>query len=175
MTPPESAESWARGLVNGFWGMVEKVPRGERLVTYLAAAITADRAARPPRDRLEKAEALLRVAIDGGMTDYTEVENVPVCGICGYEVECCQRKGWDDDGMPYTEDNPCPGIEARAFLAGTDVTRQPVGIASGCGRAWNSRDGLAGYILRNSNAWCSIACADARKHLENDPKQGDER
>lgn len=71
------------------------------------------------RGQLKRARALIVKAADGGLTDYTEAENEPICGYCGYEVECCQRKGWDDDGFPYHEDNPCPGIEARAFILET--------------------------------------------------------
>ena len=50
-------------------------------------------------DRLETAEGLLRVAVDGGMTDYTEVENEPICGFCGYTVEDCESgAGQEDSG-----------------------------------------------------------------------------
>ena len=80
----------------------------------------AEEDARRLRALLARARALVAKATDGGMTDYSEAPNEPVCGYCGYEVETCQRKGWDDDGQPFTEDNPCPGIEARAFLVETE-------------------------------------------------------
>lgn len=87
------------------------------------ATITAGRDAL--REALGTAERLLRLAVDGGMTDYTEAPNEPVCGFCGYEVTTCNAKLWDDDGQPYTEDNPCPGIEARAFLALAALSPRP--------------------------------------------------
>jgi len=78
-----------------------------------------EEAERQLRDRLRRARALIVKAADGGLTDYSDLEPEPICGFCGYEVECCERKGWDDDGQPFTEDNPCPGIEARAFIKET--------------------------------------------------------
>jgi hypothetical protein len=65
------------------------------------------------------------------MTDYTEAPNGPVCGFCGYEVEDCEAQNWSECGDQYSTLNPCPGIEARAFLAPTPP--EPTGACPTCG------------------------------------------
>jgi hypothetical protein len=77
-----------------------------------ANALKTSRLLDAARGQRDQAVGLLQIATDGGMTDYTDAPNEPICGFCGYEVAACEARDWSEGGI-----TDCPGIEARAFLA----------------------------------------------------------
>jgi hypothetical protein len=108
-SPPQAAglrpaNERARAFVNGFWGMVEKVPgrRGERLVAMLADFIDADRATRPPAVPVD----LVPILSDASGT-FPDDQIGDRCNTCRRPATLC-------DADPIEEKFRCIGARIRS-------------------------------------------------------------